>query len=130
MLYARGIPIGGKEKDTGASANSGCTCCLRIPTPTLLHCPPPGNYFVYNHAKMTVYYHEDPAYEGARVVGFEVWPLSVQQDAAIDPKCDKEHAQKSTGMPVDELPHMIIRGSTLKEGELPKVLYSDRKSVV
>lgn len=83
-----------------------------------------GNYFVYNHAKMTVHYHEDPAYEGARVVGFEVWPLSVQQDAAIDPKCDKEHAQKSTGMPVDELPHMIIKGSTLKDGELPKVLYS------
>lgn len=99
VLYARGIPIGGKEKDT-------------------------GNYFVYNHAKMTVHYHEDPAYEGARVVGFEVWPLSVQQDAAVDPKCDKEHAQKSTGMPVDELPHMIIKGSTLKDGELPKVLYS------
>ena len=99
MLYARGIPIGGKEKDT-------------------------GNYFVYNHAKLTVQYHEDPAYEGARVVGFEVQPLSVQQDAAVDPKCDKEHAQKSVGMPVDELPHMIIKGSTLKDGDLPKVLYS------
>jgi transmembrane 9 superfamily protein 2/4 len=99
VLYARGIPIGGKEKDT-------------------------GNYFVYNHAKMTVKYHEDPAYEGARVVGFEVWPLSVQQEKDIDPKCDRTHAQSSTGMPIDELPHMIIRGTTLSNNALPTVLYS------
>lgn len=57
-LYSRGFPVGGQEVDT-------------------------GNYFVYNHVRITIYYHEEPEqYEGARIVGFEVFPLSLKQKVA------------------------------------------------
>lgn len=80
-LYARGIPLGGIEHDT-------------------------GSYFLYNHARMTIKYHEDPAYVGARVVGFDVWPLSIDQHAAVAPECD---ATGGNGMPMDALQHLIIK---------------------
>jgi hypothetical protein len=31
-----------------------------------------GRYFIYNHHKLTVRFHNDPSYEGSRVVGFDV----------------------------------------------------------
>jgi transmembrane 9 superfamily protein 2/4 len=59
--------------------------------------------------------HEDPSYEGFRVVGFEVYPLSVAQPGGVrKDECDEE------GMPVDQFPHAIIRG---KE-KTPKVTFS------
>ena len=76
-LYARGIPVGGVERNT-------------------------GNYFVYNHHKLTINYHEDPAYAGARVVGFEVYPMSVMQKEKISENCDS-----SLGMS-EEQAHMTI----------------------
>jgi transmembrane 9 superfamily protein 2/4 len=82
-LYARGIPVGAVERNT-------------------------GSYFVYNHHKLTILYHEDPAYIGARVVGFEVYPMSVQQTAAISAKCDA-----TTGMQEDQ-PHMLVSGADVK----------------
>ena len=44
--------------------------------------PRPGNgklFYIYNHIRFTIKYHEDPAsFVGARVVGFEVEPFSVK----------------------------------------------------
>lgn len=82
VLYARGIPVGGVERNTGA-------------------------HFLYNHHKLTIYYHEDPSYVGARVVGFEVYPMSIRQTDAISTQCDSE-----LGMSEDQ-PHMIIGGEGL-----------------
>jgi transmembrane 9 superfamily protein 2/4 len=82
-LYARGIPVGAVERDT-------------------------GNFFIYNHHKFTILYHEDPAYEGARVVGFEVFPMSVSQGKEISKECDA-----STGMKKGQ-PHMLVSGASAK----------------
>ena len=90
VLYARGIPIGGVERDT-------------------------GHYFLYNHHKLSIAVHEDPSYEGFRVVGFEVFPLSVSQSKGVHQECDEEG-----GMPVDAIAHMIIKG---KEAT-PSVVFS------
>ena len=77
-LYARGIPIGGIERDT-------------------------GSYFLYNHHSITVQLHEDPtAYDGFRIVGFRVRPVSVQQTDKV------EHCDAATG-PDHQAQHMIIR---------------------
>jgi len=80
-LYARGIPVGGVERNT-------------------------GHYFIYNHFKLTILYHEDPAYVGARVVGFEVFPMSVLQHEDISKDCAPD-----TGMNErSDQPHMLISG--------------------
>lgn len=52
-IYARGFPVGEALVDT-------------------------GDIFLFNHARMVIKYHESPdEYSGARVVGFEVEPMSV-----------------------------------------------------
>merc|ERR1719171_1683644 len=39
-----------------------------------------GKYFVHNHARIGLQYHQDPGeFEGFRVVGFEVYPMSIKQ---------------------------------------------------
>jgi len=39
-----------------------------------------GKYYVYNHVRVTLSYHENPeAYQGYRIVGFEVEPRSMNQ---------------------------------------------------
>ena len=61
--------------------------------------PRPGNgklFYIYNHIRFTIKYHEDPAsFVGARVVGFEVEPFSVKhqykswpEGAGAAPKLD------------------------------------------
>ena len=84
-LYARGIPIGGVERDTGF-------------------------YFLYNHHKMTIAIHEDPAkaYPGFRVVGFDVTPYSVEQANNVVDSCEDNAAATAPGMPTEAEPHMII----------------------
>jgi transmembrane 9 superfamily member 2/4 len=82
VLYARGIPVGGIERDT-------------------------GDYFIYNHHKFTVMYHEEESYEGARVVGVEVYPMSVRQTDGISKQCD---GSSDEGMDENQ-PHMTITGS-------------------
>lgn len=92
VLYARGIPVGGVERNT-------------------------GEYFVYNHHKLLIKYHEDPSYEGARVVGFEVYPMSVKQTTDISKDCDS-----ATGMSEDQ-PHMLLTGADAK-GDAYKITFS------
>ena len=80
-LYARGIPIGGIEEG--------------------------GRYFIYNHHKLVVRYHNDPSYEGSRVVGFDVEPVSVAQAADVDPAtCVNDGV---TGIAPNKLPRAVIR---------------------
>jgi len=39
-----------------------------------------GVYYVHNHIQIGLHYHSDPSeFQGSRVVGFEVFPLSIQQ---------------------------------------------------
>jgi transmembrane 9 superfamily protein 2/4 len=59
-VYGRGIPIGFVDQN--------------------LH-------VVYNHHKLYIKYHEDSSFAGARVVGFEVLPMSVHQTDKVSPKC-------------------------------------------
>lgn len=50
VVYSHGFPVGGKENDT-------------------------ENFFLYNHARMTIFYHTSAEYTGVRIVGFEVHPM-------------------------------------------------------
>lgn len=46
-----------------------------------------GSYFVHNHVQIGLYYHSNSEeFEGSRVVGFEVFPLSLQQEKRGDGK--------------------------------------------
>ena len=92
-LYARGIPIGGVERDTGF-------------------------YFLYNHHKLAVSVHEDPAhaYPGFRVVGFDVTPLSVEQPNKVVDSCEAAADAAAPGMPAEAEPHMIIFSDAAKQG--------------
>jgi len=63
-IYERGFPLGfrGAESIPGTSA---------------------GVNYVYNHHRIVLKYHTEPdAFEGARIVGFEVEPFSVQHEPA------------------------------------------------
>jgi len=51
-LYSQGFPVGESFVDT-------------------------GDAFLFNHHRMTVWYHESKDFEGARVVGFDVHPMSI-----------------------------------------------------
>jgi len=44
-----------------------------------------GSYYVHNHIQIGLYYHSNAEeFEGSRVVGFEVFPLSLQQQKSPD----------------------------------------------
>ena len=52
-------------------------------------------------------YHNDPSYEGSRVVGFDVEPVSVAQAADVDPAtCVNDGV---TGIAPNKLPRAVIR---------------------
>eukprot|EP00164_Ancoracysta_twista_P000688 GFYU01000911.1.p1 GENE.GFYU01000911.1~~GFYU01000911.1.p1 ORF type:complete len:654 (+),score=184.51 GFYU01000911.1:132-2093(+) len=61
--YERGYPLGfiGRPRGLGEQEN---------------------NAYLYNHIRMTILYHEDAAYIGARIVGFEVYPYSINHKYA------------------------------------------------
>ena len=95
VLYAHGVPVGDVEQDTGST-------------------------FIYNHYKFTVKYHEEENYEGARVVGVEVRPVSVMQKDTISTKCNQE----TNGDGMDEMqPHMVLTGSQAQTGST-KITFS------
>ena len=37
-----------------------------------------GSKYIFNHIQFVIKYHKGPDYEGARIVGFEVFPFSVK----------------------------------------------------
>ena len=95
VLYARGIPVGGIEDDT-------------------------GDYYIFNHHQFTIMYHEEESYEGARIVGVEVHPMSIRQTGKISAECDSEN---DGGMNEDQ-PHMTITGSQAPKGGEMKITFS------
>ncbi len=90
-LYAHGVPIGGVESDT-------------------------GDYFLYNHYRFVIKYHEEEAYEGARVVGVEVTPMSIDQQKAISKKCDQDTEPVPKGMDENQ-PHMVLTGPLAQKSD-------------
>eukprot|EP01086_Lenisia_limosa_P017925 TRINITY_DN942_c0_g1_i1.p1 TRINITY_DN942_c0_g1~~TRINITY_DN942_c0_g1_i1.p1 ORF type:complete len:635 (+),score=143.10 TRINITY_DN942_c0_g1_i1:114-2018(+) len=51
------------------------------------------DFCLHNHVRLTILYHSEPAYDGYRVVGFEVAPYSVEHKFGKDNKletCDPE----------------------------------------
>lgn len=99
-IYYRGFPVGGQEVDT-------------------------TDFFVNNHVRITIFYHEEPQqYEGARIVGFEVYPMSVKQDAKKEgskytlPECPKGGYSPAN----KQLPRMKIAGPGAPKD--PKITFS------
>lgn len=90
VLYSRGIPLGGTEVDT-------------------------KRVFVYNHFRLNVQYHSgEPDYSGARIVKFQVHPMSVQQTIGGDgslTNCPAPTGYMSTPNADNEYPRMAIFGT-------------------
>jgi transmembrane 9 superfamily protein 2/4 len=100
--YERGYPVGYKVPGDGAAA--------------------PAAYFVHNHLRFTILYHEDADVALARVVGFEVEPFSVRHKrsssrGAWDPSdpalrtCDAEAREAAVGH--DATPQAVAPGEEL-----------------
>jgi transmembrane 9 superfamily protein 2/4 len=96
-LYAHGVPIGGVESDT-------------------------GDFFLYNHYRFVIKFHEETEYEGARVVGVEVTPMSVDQQKGISKKCDQDTEPVPAGMDENQ-PHMVLTGPLAQKSDF-KVTFS------
>ena len=90
-LYAHGVPVGGVESDT-------------------------GDFFLYNHYRFVIKYHEEEAYEGARVVGVEVTPMSIDQQKQISKKCDQDTEPVPKGMDENQ-PHMVLTGPLAQKSD-------------
>lgn len=58
-------------------------------------------YYLYNHLRFTISYNKDPSFEGSRIVGFDVHPVSilhefddeVKSDSKLE-TCDPEKGEK------------------------------------
>jgi transmembrane 9 superfamily protein 2/4 len=96
-LYAHGVPIGGVESDT-------------------------GDFFLYNHYRFVIKYHEEEEYDGARVVGVEVTPMSVDQQKELSPKCDQKTLPVPAGMDENQ-PHLVLTGPLAQKSDF-KVTFS------
>ncbi len=61
---------------------------------------PDGSTVIYNHARIVLSVHQDPSFEGFRVVGFEVEPVTVAQTWEKDPTSE-EGELKLTNCPLE-----------------------------
>jgi len=70
-----------------------------------------SDVFVYNHLKFKITYHEDPAqFEGYRIVGFDVHPVSIKHDKPSDSQVDKNTKLSSCqGMNVENDPARYLK---------------------
>ena len=71
LNYAvRGYPVGFKAPTTPGAPSTG-----------------KNDIYMYNHLKFTVTYHEDPSqFQGIRITGFDVHPVSIQHDVPTGTK--------------------------------------------
>jgi transmembrane 9 superfamily protein 2/4 len=103
--YERGYPVGFKVQRDGESKGGE-----------------DAEYYVNNHLRFTVLYHEDADVALARVVGFEVEPFSVRHKRAsslqafnpADPAlrtCDEE--RRDQALPADAPPQPVAAGEEL-----------------
>jgi len=67
-------------------------------------------YYLYNHLRFTITYNKDPSFEGVRIVGFDVHPVSinhefedeVKTDSKLD-TCDPDQREKVINDPASYL---------------------------
>jgi len=92
-------------------------------------------FFLYNHLKFTVTYREEPSeFEGVRVTGFDVHPVSIKHEgleSSVEMETNLEASNKGSGFstcaddasPVNEPEtYLALRSGTT--GEAMKILYS------
>merc|ERR1711871_1292870 len=83
FLYERGFPIGFQGGGNFAGAQ--------------------GALYLYNHLRFVLKYHKDPSFQGSRIVGFEMEPLSVAYKT-----------ETPTAVPATVEPCEVKRGRTQK----------------
>eukprot|EP00956_Cyclotella_meneghiniana_P000025 scaffold49_cov73-Cyclotella_meneghiniana.AAC.3 len=78
-------------------------------------------YFFYNHLRFTVFYREEPAeFEGVRIVGFDVHPVSIDHHAGSQ---GVSYSDCSDEYPVND-PASYLELRSGPTGEDVKILYS------
>lgn len=97
-IYERGFPLGFK----GLADIPGTT---------------EGVAYVYNHHRLVLKFHTDPAFEGARIVGFEVEPFSVQHSYGGPWNDETPPALKTCG-PGNPVTHDLAPQAVNKAGEV------------
>ncbi|KAL7568420.1 hypothetical protein ACA910_012137 [Epithemia clementina (nom. ined.)] len=85
-----------------------------------------GEFYLFNHLKFVITYIEDPShFEGVRITGFDVHPMSVQHELPADGSAVTEQTQLSTcnGGPVENNPDNYLPLRMKGASPLP-VVYS------
>jgi len=68
-----------------------------------------GEYYLFNHLKFVVTYHEDPSlFEGTRIVGFDVHPVSIKHQAPSGPLDEKSTLDTCDGGSVYNEPSQYL----------------------
>jgi transmembrane 9 superfamily protein 2/4 len=81
--------------------------------------------FLYNHFKFTITYHEDPSqFEGIRITGFDVHPVSIQHDKPKDGAAITDIAS-CEGFEVENDPTKYVALDVLHEGGVPVIFSYD-----
>jgi len=81
--------------------------------------------YLYNHLKFQVVYHEDPLFEGIRITGFDVHPVSIahQFDSSKTVSQSSKDVSTCQGMNVENQKNTYLSLST-EEGKSIDVVYS------
>ena len=84
-----------------------------------------GEYYIFNHLKFVVTYHQSTEFEGVRITGFDVMPISVQHALPSDGGAISERATLDTcnGETVPNDPEKYLALRAEGRGSLP-VVYS------
>jgi len=83
-----------------------------------------GEYYLFNHLKFIVTYHEDPtAFEGTRIVGFDVHPVSIQHASPNEAVDEKSEIGTCDGSSVFNEPSQYLQLKQ-KGNEALQVVYS------
>ncbi|CAJ1946405.1 unnamed protein product [Cylindrotheca closterium] len=80
--------------------------------------------FLYNHFKFTITYQESPEFEGIRITGFDVHPVSIKHEI---PKDGEELSSVSTctGFDIENDPSQYVALDVEHEGGVPVVFSYD-----
>jgi transmembrane 9 superfamily protein 2/4 len=69
-----------------------------------------SDVFVYNHLKFAITYHEDPSqFEGIRITGFDVHPVSIKHDAPSGPVDARSQFSSCRGYNVENDPTNYLK---------------------
>jgi len=81
--------------------------------------------FLYNHFKFTITYHEDPSqFQGVRITGFDIHPVSIQHDIPTNTQSMKE-ISTCIGFEVENDPSRYVALDVQHEGGVPVVFSYD-----